>query len=67
MNQLESQSTRQTVHQLRCVSGTTEFFICLKITTKYKVTFEQATQQQQAVDMDKMAVRNPIGLLMKAF
>ena len=66
-NQHESQSTRQTAHQLRCAAGTTVFLICLKIIAKYSAMLEPVTQQLQAVDMDMMGVRDHIDLLMKAF
>jgi len=66
-NQHESQSTRQTAHQLRCAAGTTVFLICLKIIKKYSAMLEPVTQQLQAVDMDMMGVRDHIDLLMKAF
>lgn len=67
VNQQESQTTRQTSHQLRCAAGTTVFLICLKMITKYSSMLEPVTQQLQAVDMDMMEVRNHIELLMKAF
>ena len=66
-NQHESQSTRQTAHQLRCAAGTTVFLICLKIIAKYSAMLEPVTQQLQAVDMDMMGVRDHIDLLVKAF
>ena len=66
-NQHESQSTRQTAHQLRCAAGTTVFLICLKIIAKYSGMLQPVTQQLQAVDMDMVGVRDHIDLLIKAF
>ncbi|MPC28186.1 hypothetical protein E2C01_021381 [Portunus trituberculatus] len=66
-NQHESQSTRQTTHQLRCAAGTILFPICLTMIAKYSAMLEAVTQQLQAFDMDMTVVRDHIGLLMKAF
>ena len=54
-NQHESESMRQTAHQLRCVAGTTVYLICV-ISAKYSAMLEPVTQLLHAVDMDMMGV-----------